>query len=114
VVEAAGSGSCAALYLSSERTGIGDVLDGRPGGGRELGGTVVMEAKRGKVESGVHPLKPRKAVDALSCSKNFQFLHEASLEYCKQLSQFCRLQIPNRNNIKNLGTDSIFESLMNF
>jgi hypothetical protein len=68
VVEAAaaGSGSCTALYRSSgqvgwakkwaERAGTGEVLDGRPGGGRELGGAEVMEAKRGKLESDVHPL----------------------------------------------------------
>jgi hypothetical protein len=53
-------------------------------------------------------------MDALSCSKNSQFLHEDRLEYFKQHSQFCRLQIPNRNQVKNPGTDSLFESLMNF
>jgi hypothetical protein len=26
----------------------------------------------------------------------------------------CRLQIPNRNKVKNPVTDSVFESLMNF
>jgi hypothetical protein len=51
---------------------------------------------------------------ALSSFKNSQFLHEASLKYSKQLSQLCRLQIPNRNKVKNPGTDSIFESLINF
>jgi hypothetical protein len=50
----------------------------------------------------------------LSCSKNSQFSHEASLEYSEQLSQLCRLQIPNTNKVKNPRTDSIFESLMNF
>jgi hypothetical protein len=39
-----------------ERAGTGEVLDGRPDGGRELGGAEVMEAKRGKLESRVHPL----------------------------------------------------------
>jgi hypothetical protein len=39
------------------------VLDNRPGSGRELGGTEVMEAKRGKLKSGVHPLWLHKAVD---------------------------------------------------
>jgi hypothetical protein len=39
-----------------ERASSDEVLDGRPGGGRELGGAEVMEAKRRKLESGVHPL----------------------------------------------------------
>jgi hypothetical protein len=39
------------------------VPDNRPGSGRELGGTEVMEAKRGKLKSGVHPLWLHKAVD---------------------------------------------------
>jgi hypothetical protein len=39
-----------------KRVGTGEVLNGRLGGGRELGGTEVMEAKRGKLKSGVHPL----------------------------------------------------------
>jgi hypothetical protein len=51
---------------------------------------------------------------ALSFSKNFQFLNEASLEYSEQLFQLCQLQIPHRDRVKNPGTDSIFESLMNF
>jgi hypothetical protein len=51
---------------------------------------------------------------ALSCSKNSQFLHEDRFEYCEQLSQLCGLEIPNRNKVKHLGTDSIFEFLMNF
>jgi hypothetical protein len=51
---------------------------------------------------------------ALSCSKNSQFLHVASLEYYEQLSQLLRFQNPNKNKVKNPGTDSIFESLMNF
>jgi hypothetical protein len=47
----------------AERAGTSEVLAGRPGDDRELGGTEVMEVKMGKLESGVHPLKPRKAVD---------------------------------------------------
>jgi hypothetical protein len=40
----------------ADRASTDEVLDGRPGGGRELGGAKVMEAKRGKLECGVHPL----------------------------------------------------------
>jgi hypothetical protein len=47
----------------AEGAGTGEVLDGRPGSGGELGGAEVMEVKRGKLESDVHPLWPRKAVD---------------------------------------------------
>jgi hypothetical protein len=36
------------------------------------------------------------------------------VEYFEQLSQLCRLQIPNINHVKNPGIDSIFESSMNF
>jgi hypothetical protein len=43
--------------------GTGEVLDGRPGGGKELGGVEVMEAKRRKIKSGEHPIYPRKAVE---------------------------------------------------
>jgi hypothetical protein len=39
-----------------ERAGTSEVLDGRPDGGRELGGAEVMEEKRGKLESALHPL----------------------------------------------------------
>jgi hypothetical protein len=39
-----------------ERVGTDEVLDGWPGSGGELGGVEVMEAKRGKLESNVHPL----------------------------------------------------------
>jgi hypothetical protein len=46
--------------------------------------------------------------------KNSQFLHESRLEYFEQHSLLCRLQIPNINIVKNHGTDSKFESLMNF
>jgi hypothetical protein len=53
-------------------------------------------------------------MDALSYSKNYQFVHEDRLEYSKQLSKLCRLQIPNRNKVQNPGIDTIFESLMNF
>jgi hypothetical protein len=44
----------------AERVGTSEVLAGRPGNHRELGGAEVMEAKMGKLESGVHPLKPQK------------------------------------------------------
>jgi hypothetical protein len=56
----------------AERAITGEVLDGRPGGGRELGGAEVMEAKRGKLESSVHPLQPRKVVDGggASCGQS--------------------------------------------
>jgi hypothetical protein len=37
----------------AERAGTGEVLNGRPGGSRELRG---MEVKRGRLESGVRPL----------------------------------------------------------
>jgi hypothetical protein len=40
----------------AERAGTSEVLDDRLGGGRELGGVEVMETKRGKLESAVHPL----------------------------------------------------------
>jgi hypothetical protein len=50
----------------------------------------------------------------LSCSKNSQFLHVARLGYCEQFSQLCQHPIPNINRAKNPGSDSIFESLMNF
>jgi hypothetical protein len=46
--------------------------------------------------------------------KNPNFLHDARLEYSEQRSKLCRLQIPNINNVKKPGTDSIFESSMNF
>jgi hypothetical protein len=51
---------------------------------------------------------------AVSCSKNFQFLHAASRQYWEQLVQLCRLQIPKLNKVKNPVTDSVFESLMNY
>jgi hypothetical protein len=38
-----------------ERAGTDAVLDSRLGSGRELGGAEMMEAKRGKLKSGVHP-----------------------------------------------------------
>jgi hypothetical protein len=50
----------------------------------------------------------------LSCSKNFQFWHAARLGYCKQFSQLCQHPIHNINRAKNPGSDSTFESLMNF
>jgi hypothetical protein len=51
---------------------------------------------------------------ALTCLKNSQFLHVASLGYDEQFSQLCRYQIPNTKIFKNPETYSIFESLMNF
>jgi hypothetical protein len=53
-------------------------------------------------------------MDALTCSKNSQCLHVASWGYREQFSQLCRHPIPNIKRVKNPGTDSIFESLMNF
>jgi hypothetical protein len=53
-------------------------------------------------------------MDALQCSKISQILHEYILESYKQLSQLLWLQIPTTSYVKNLGTDSIFESSMNF
>jgi hypothetical protein len=50
----------------------------------------------------------------LSCSTNSQFLHVASLGYYEHFSQLCRHPAPKRNRAKNPGTDSTFESLMNF
>jgi hypothetical protein len=55
-----------------ERAGTGEVLDGRPGADRELGGAEVIDAKRGKLDSGVHPLEPRKVVDSGGCHTPFQ------------------------------------------
>jgi hypothetical protein len=52
--------------------------------------------------------------DAFCCSKNSKYFHETRLGYCEQLSQLCRFQIPNRNNVKIVRTYSIFESSMNF
>jgi hypothetical protein len=48
-------------------------------------------------------------MDALTCSKNSQFLPMASLGYHEQFSQNCQHQIPNRKRDKNPGTDSIFD-----
>jgi hypothetical protein len=53
-------------------------------------------------------------MDILSCFKNSQFLHAASRQCSKELAKLCRLQIPNRNKVKNPVTDSVFESLTNF
>jgi hypothetical protein len=53
-------------------------------------------------------------MDALSCSKNFQFLHVSILGYYEQFSQLCQHTIPNINRAKNPGPDSTFESLMDF
>jgi hypothetical protein len=53
-------------------------------------------------------------IDVLPCFKNSQYLYVANLGNYEQFSQFCRHQIPSRNRVNNPGTDSIFESLMNF
>jgi hypothetical protein len=53
-------------------------------------------------------------MDPFSCSKNSKVLYDSRMEYSKQLCQLCWLQIPNRNHVKNPGTDSIFESSMKF
>jgi hypothetical protein len=53
-------------------------------------------------------------IDALPCSNNSQFLHVARLGHYEQFSKLCRHPILNRIRVKNLGTDSTFESLMNF
>jgi hypothetical protein len=41
-------------------------------------------------------------------------LHATFLEYCEQFSQLCRYPVPNINGAKNPGSDSMFESLINF
>jgi hypothetical protein len=53
-------------------------------------------------------------VNALPCTTNSQFLHVASLGYYEKISQLHRHEIPNRNRVKNPGTDSTFECLRNF
>jgi hypothetical protein len=53
-------------------------------------------------------------MDALPCSKNSQFLHVARLGYYEQFSQLFRYPILKRISVKNPGTYSTFESLMNF
>jgi hypothetical protein len=53
-------------------------------------------------------------MDALLYSNNFQLLHVARLGYCEQFSQLCRHRVLTRIRVKNPGTDSTFESLMNF
>jgi hypothetical protein len=53
-------------------------------------------------------------MDDLPCSTNSQFLHVAILGYYEQFSQLCRQPILTRIRVKNLGTDSTFESFMNF
>jgi hypothetical protein len=47
-------------------------------------------------------------------SKNSQILHAARLEYYEQLSQLCQHQIIKRIRVKKPGTNSTFESLLNF
>jgi hypothetical protein len=50
----------------------------------------------------------------LPCFQNFQFLHVARTGYYEQFSQLCQHPILNRIRVKNPGTDSTFEFLMNF
>jgi hypothetical protein len=53
-------------------------------------------------------------INGIPHSKNFQFLHVANLGYDEQFPQLCQHPIPNQNIAKNPGSDSTFESLMNF
>jgi hypothetical protein len=53
-------------------------------------------------------------IDVFQCSKNSQISHDSRVEYFEQLYKLYGLQITNINYVKNLGTDSIFESSMNF
>jgi hypothetical protein len=53
-------------------------------------------------------------IDVLACSKISQFLHVPRLGHFEQFPQLCRHPILNRIRVKNHGTDSTFESLMNF
>jgi hypothetical protein len=46
--------------------------------------------------------------------RNSQFLHVARLGHYEQFSQLCRHPIINRMRVKNPGTGTTFESLMNF
>jgi hypothetical protein len=48
------------------------------------------------------------------CLTLFQKLHVSRLRHYEQFSPLCRHPILNRNRVKNYGTDSTFESLMNF
>jgi hypothetical protein len=52
--------------------------------------------------------------NALSCSKDFQILHDARLGHYKQLSQLCPHPNINRCRVKIPGTDSQFIFLVNF
>jgi hypothetical protein len=52
-------------------------------------------------------------MDALPCSKTSQIVHAVTLEHCKEFSQLCRDPNLHRIRVKNPGTDSPFESLMN-
>jgi hypothetical protein len=46
--------------------------------------------------------------------QKFPFFHVARLGNYEQFSQLCQHLILNRIRVKNPGTDSTFESLMNF
>jgi hypothetical protein len=53
-------------------------------------------------------------MDTLPSSKNSPFLHVARLGHCEQFYQLGQHPILNRIRVKNPGTDSTFEFLMNF
>jgi hypothetical protein len=53
-------------------------------------------------------------MSALTSSKTSQFLHVGSLGYTEHCSQLSQHPIPNRSTVKKPGTDSTFESVMNF
>jgi hypothetical protein len=53
-------------------------------------------------------------MDTLTHSKNSYYLHVTSLGYRQQFSQLCQHQIPKIKRVKNPGTESLFEFLMNF
>jgi hypothetical protein len=52
-------------------------------------------------------------MDLLPYFKNFQILHAARLGHYEQFSQLCRDPNLHTIRVKNPGTDSPFESLMN-
>jgi hypothetical protein len=68
----------------------------------------------------IFPIQPKLAKiwnlkqDALAYSKNSQILYSARLGHCEQFSQLFLHPILNKIRVKIPGTDSPFESLMNF
>jgi hypothetical protein len=50
----------------------------------------------------------------LNLIQNSQFLHVGRLGYYERFPKLCRHPIPNRSRVKSPGTDSTFESLLNF